>query len=96
MRNGKPVTMDGVGSSARTATGSWRNFGILCLQLCFLGAATAMVAPAQTQQASTGAVKFTTLVNFDGTDGYEPYAAPVQGADGNLYGGHSPRGNRQQ
>lgn len=43
-----------------------------------LSAATAMGSAAQT---------FTTLVNFDGTDGAGPdYAPPVQGAGGNLYG----------
>ena len=29
---------------------------------------------------------FTTLVNFDGSHGYEPSASLVQGLDGNLYG----------
>jgi uncharacterized repeat protein (TIGR03803 family) len=33
------------------------------------------------------AVIFTTLVNFDGTDGANPGLSPIQGKDGNLYGG---------
>jgi len=36
-----------------------------------------MVSPAQT---------FTTLKFFNGTNGEEPFAAPVEGLDGNLYG----------
>jgi uncharacterized repeat protein (TIGR03803 family) len=35
---------------------------------------------------SGSAQTFTTLANFDGTDGSTPWAPPVQGADGNLYG----------
>jgi uncharacterized repeat protein (TIGR03803 family) len=43
-----------------------------------LSAATAIALPAQT---------FTTLVDFDGTDGQNPFYVPlVQGTDGNLYG----------
>ena len=43
-----------------------------------LSATTAIALPAQT---------FTTLVNFDGTNGFNPTPAPlVQGTDGNLYG----------
>jgi hypothetical protein len=43
--------------------------------LFLLGAATALAA--QT---------FTTLVNFNGTNGSGPASALTQGADGNLYG----------
>lgn len=39
--------------------------------------ATLIVSPAQT---------FTTLFNFDATNGLEPYETLVQGTDGNLYG----------
>src|ERR1700691_999961 len=42
-----------------------------------LCAATAVALPAQT---------FTKLFNFDTTDGYEPMAGLVQGADGDFYG----------
>jgi len=47
---------------------------ISVLALCM---ATAVALSAQT---------FTTLFSFDGTDGLEPYAALVQGVDGDLYG----------
>ena len=36
--------------------------------------------------ASAQSVFFTTLANFDGTNGAHPYAALVQGSDGNFYG----------
>ncbi len=39
--------------------------------------ATATASPAQT---------FTTLVNFDGTNGASPASSLIQGPDGNLYG----------
>jgi uncharacterized repeat protein (TIGR03803 family) len=42
-----------------------------------LWAATAVALPAQT---------FTTLFNFDSTDGADAYGGLVQGTDGNLYG----------
>src|SRR5580698_10869930 len=48
-------------------------------------AATAIAASAQT---------FTTLVNFDGTNGATPvYVFLVQGVDGNFYGTTSAGGN---
>jgi uncharacterized repeat protein (TIGR03803 family) len=53
--------------------GCWRRVGLLGLFL-----AAAIAAPAQT---------FTTLVNFDNTNGAGPVALTlVQGTDGNLYG----------
>ncbi len=45
-------------------------FAVLC-------AITALALPAQT---------FTSLLSFDGTDGYGPYDAPVQARNGNFYG----------
>jgi uncharacterized repeat protein (TIGR03803 family) len=58
---------------------STRKFGLstmVCIVLVFC-AATAIAAPAPT---------FTTLVNFDGTNGAFPLTSLVQGADGNFYG----------
>jgi hypothetical protein len=43
----------------------------------FFCAATVIASPAPT---------FTTLVNFDGTNGAEPSKSLVQGTDGNFYG----------
>jgi uncharacterized repeat protein (TIGR03803 family) len=61
----------------------WRRFGALCLQLCLILAVT---ASAQNEQDPNKKVKFTTLVNFDGTNGGNQGAGLVQGTDGNLYG----------
>jgi len=73
---------------ATLASGWWRRFGILCLQLCLFWAATAMAARAQSEQKPDN-VTFTTLVNFDlphnGFTGGPP-GPVVQGSDGNLYG----------
>ena len=53
------------------------NVGKLTCAIFLFGAA-AIASPAQT---------FTTLVNFDGTNGFAPYyEALVQGLNGNLYG----------
>src|SRR5580700_6157164 len=54
---------------------SWWNKACAVFVLC---AATAIATPAQT---------FTTLVNFDGTNGGAPeYMSLIKGIDGNLYG----------
>jgi uncharacterized repeat protein (TIGR03803 family) len=68
--------------TASLATGWWTRLGILGLLL----AATSMVSPAQDEQASTHSVKFTTLFNFDGSNGDGPTGTLVQGSDGNFYG----------
>jgi uncharacterized repeat protein (TIGR03803 family) len=44
------------------------------------------MASAQNEQDPNKEVKFTNLVNFDGTHGSNPGAALVQGTDGDLYG----------
>jgi uncharacterized repeat protein (TIGR03803 family) len=54
---------------------SWWNKSCTLVLLC---AATAIASPAQTT--------FTTLVDFDLTNGESPYGSLVQGQDGNLYG----------
>ena len=41
-------------------------------------------------------ITFTTLVNFDGTNGTGPGLAPIQGTDGNLYGGTGSGGKYSQ
>jgi uncharacterized repeat protein (TIGR03803 family) len=65
----------------RVFAGAW-GFVILCLLL----AVTATVSPAQNEQPSN-VPTFTTLVNFDGTNGASPYLVTLlQGTDGDLYG----------
>ena len=51
--------------------------------------ASTMLAAAQTDSISSTrpTVTFKTLVNFDGTNGANPGLSPIQGRDGNLYGG---------
>ena len=66
--------------------GWWGRFGILRLQLCLILAATAIALPAQNEQDPHHPVNFTTLVNFDSTNGGNPAGSLVQGPDGNLYG----------
>ncbi len=57
-----------------TKLSAWKMTGVVFV-LC---AATTVAAHAQT---------FTTLVNFDGTNGGAPeYMSLIQGIDGNLYG----------
>jgi uncharacterized repeat protein (TIGR03803 family) len=41
-------------------------------------------------------ITFKTLVTFDGTDGIDPNLAPIQGTDGNLYGGTAGGGKYGQ
>jgi transcription elongation factor len=41
----------------------------------------------QKTSATPPTITFKTLVNFDGTNGAEPGLSPIQGTDGNLYGG---------
>ena len=54
-------------------TPGWKRISVLLL-VC---AMTAIASPAQT---------FTSLVSFDGPNGGNPYAALIQGTDGNFYG----------
>lgn len=51
----------------------WRAIGLVCV----FGALATINSPAQT---------FTTLVSFDGTNGYAPYGSLIQGLNGNFYG----------
>ena len=65
-----------------TLVGWRRRLRIFCLIL----AATAIASQAQDEQPSTNSVKFTTLFNFDGSNGDGPLGTLVQGTDGNFYG----------
>jgi hypothetical protein len=62
----KETTRD-VCAKVTRATGWWRRFGIFCL----IVAATAIVLPAQDEQSSADAVKFTTF--YGTTSGYFTY-----------------------
>ena len=65
-----------------TLTGTWgKRIAAVCLVLT-----AAIALPAQDGRTLPDAVKFKTLVNFDGTNGLNPQAPLVQGADGSLYG----------
>jgi uncharacterized repeat protein (TIGR03803 family) len=61
--------------------------GFLKLAVSCLYLLSAVGACAWPHEAGTNStIKFSTLVNFDGPNGDSPYAALVQGADGNFYG----------
>ncbi len=63
-------------------------FGFLSflLNTCALPAQQASNARGEATEVALPAPTFTTLANFDGSNGSNPYAAFVQGFDGNLYG----------
>ncbi|MFZ0795115.1 MAG: choice-of-anchor tandem repeat GloVer-containing protein [Candidatus Korobacteraceae bacterium] len=63
-------------TSHRSSSSNFSLAKILCI-VFLLCAATAVFSTAQT---------LITLVNFNGTNGYSPDVAVVQGSDGNLYG----------
>ena len=53
------------------------SFRVVASTVFLLCITTPIVSPAQ---------NFKTLIDFDGADGKGPFAPPVQGLDGNLYG----------
>jgi uncharacterized repeat protein (TIGR03803 family) len=69
----------------------------LVAAVMFTGAA---LAAAQTEleriPSASSAVRFKTLVTFSGTNGADPNLAPIQGTDGNLYGGTAGGGKYGQ
>jgi uncharacterized repeat protein (TIGR03803 family) len=73
----------GVRARATLTNGWLRGIGLLSVVLL-----VTVASPAQDEQPSPDAVKFKTLVNFDGANGVEYLGNtyPVQGLDGNLYG----------
>ncbi|HEV2379439.1 MAG TPA: choice-of-anchor tandem repeat GloVer-containing protein [Terriglobia bacterium] len=91
MRNEKTAVVNEVGARATPATG-WRgSFGIVCLQLCFIWAAMAVISLAQTRST---APSYSVLYNFTGgADGANPYAGLVADGVGNLYGTTSAGGD---
>jgi len=95
MTKAKQTMTSSVRPSAALTSG-WR-MGIVLL--C-LGMAAGIASPAEDEQPSPDVVTFKTLVSFDGINGGNPIATPVQGRDGNLYGttalglgGSAPSGN---
>jgi uncharacterized repeat protein (TIGR03803 family) len=80
MRIGNPAITRNVRGKEPTATTWWDRLGVLCLIL----AATAILSPAQDEQALSPT--FTTLHSFEYTDGAQPGAAPLQATNGTLYG----------
>jgi uncharacterized repeat protein (TIGR03803 family) len=52
--------------------------------------------PREAISSTPPAVTFKTLVNFDGTNGSQPGLSPIQGTDGNLYGGTADGGKYGQ
>jgi uncharacterized protein (TIGR03437 family) len=72
-RNGEGISAGSAGRAQRAWRARKTAFAVM-----LLGALMAVAAPAQT---------FTTLVNFDGTNGEDPqYMALIQGTDGDFYG----------
>src|SRR5580693_2626458 len=96
MKNQRKLSVSGVFTAALVAA-------------VILGGAA--LAAAQTDSTTSGAhtryqqgttpstpptVTFTTLVTFDGTNGANPGLSPIQGTDGNLYGGTAGGGENSQ